>query len=553
MPLSTEADKEAYQVQVAKVLLLYKQCADDPKRFIKTFLFTFDPKREPYHLPFALYPFQEKLVDNLVQHIEQGRDIFIDKTREMGATYTVLGVLFWYWHYQPAANFLIGSRKEDIVDNSGSTGDGEISNKEESLFGKLDYFCDHLPFIAMPEGFKAGKHRTYMNLRNPENGNVISGESSNPNFSRGGRQRAIMLDEFAFWDNDDAAWGSTADTTNCRIVLTTPGIRPNTKAKRLRFGKDGEKIDIVSLPYTLDPRKDEQWMQGQKERRSAEDFAREIMIDWEGSTAGVVYKEARNRVVGEFPYKPTAPLYITWDFGLDGVAMQWWQYSLRSGRHTLLDAYMNTDKPIQWYFPLLGKPVESIFEYDNEALEAIERTKYYRNAIHYGDPDASKRSMVSKALSSVRQELSNIGVYVQTNTKSNDFASRRENTKVMLQGGFDVNDTPGTRLWMECIDNARYPQRLDTSQSTAAIVLPIHDWTSHHRTATEYYAVNFTDPEDVTNVGAVTPVAPDQSLEQVGVILNDDGNIESAGLHVDIASMVRHNDRQADNRDWRSM
>jgi hypothetical protein len=469
----------------------------------------------------------------------------------MGATYTVLAVLFWYWHYQPAANFLVGSRKEDIVDNSGSSSDGEVSNKEESLFGKLDYFCDRLPFIAMPENFKAGKHRTYMNLRNPENGNVISGESANSNFSRGGRQRAIMLDEFAFWDNDDAAWGSTADTTNCRIVLTTPGIRPNTKAKRLRFGKDGEKIDVVTLPYTLDPRKDETWLQSQKERRSSEDFAREIMIDWEGSTAGVVYKEARNRVVGEFPYSPTAPLFITWDFGLDGVAMQWWQYSMRSGRHTLLDAYMNTDKPIQWYFPLLGKPIDSMFQYDEEALAAIERTRYYRNAIHYGDPDVSKRSLLTGT--STRQALADVGVYVQTNTMSNDFASRREKTKILMQAGYDINDTPGTRLWIECIDNARYPQRLETSQATSEIVKPIHDWTSHHRSSTEYYAVNFTDPSITVDVGAVSPNAPDQVPEQVGVILNDDGNIESAGLHVDIGSMVRRNNQTADVRDWRSM
>ena len=35
--------------------------------------------------------------------------------------------------------------------------------------------------------------------------------------------------------------------------------------------------------------------------------------------------------------------------------------------------------------------------------------------------------------------------------------------------------------------NARYPERKDTSQSTQAIVLPIHDWTSHYRTALEYF------------------------------------------------------------------
>ena len=34
--------------------------------------------------------------------------------------------------------------------------------------------------------------------------------------------------------------------------------------------------------------------------------------------------------------------------------------------------------------------------------------------------------------------------------------------------------------------NARYPERKDTSQSTKPFELPIHDWTSHYRTALEY-------------------------------------------------------------------
>ena len=34
--------------------------------------------------------------------------------------------------------------------------------------------------------------------------------------------------------------------------------------------------------------------------------------------------------------------------------------------------------------------------------------------------------------------------------------------------------------------NAKYPTRKDTSQSTTPFEKPIHDWTSHYRTALEY-------------------------------------------------------------------
>lgn len=490
-----QSSKEQIEAKQAKILKLLKIAEDDPIFYFKTFLYTFNPKVTPSNLPFIPFDFQEDLIRRLVNAIESGHDIFVDKTREMGVTYTVLGVLDWYWQFREASNFLIGSRKEDIVDNTGKVAAGEASNKEESLFGKLDYFHNHLPPIVMPVGFNPQVHRTYMSLRNPQLGNVISGESANANFSRGGRQKAILLDEFAFWDNDVAAWGSTGDTTNCRIVVTTPGIRPNTKAKRLRFGKDGETIEIVSLPYHLDPRKDHEWLEQQRSRRSQEDFNREIMIDWEGSTAGVVYPEAKHREVGDFPYVPHWPLYFSWDFGLDGTSLQAWQPNPNNGKMRLVDALDREDKPIQWFFPFLGEAIDSIFNYSTEDLAAIERFGLFRKGVHFGDPDVKKRSMTSRVLTSVRAELQKIGVHVQTNEESNSFRDRRERTKVMLQGGVEVNDTPGTQHWMEAIDQARYPQRLDTSQATSEITLPIHDWTSHPRTATEYYAVNYKKAE----------------------------------------------------------
>jgi hypothetical protein len=503
----------AEDVARAKLIKLDYACSQDPILFFNTLLKTYNPKVAPYHFQFKLFPFQEeRIVKELIAAIENGYDIFFDKTREMGVTYTTLGVLLWYWKYQPAGNFLVGSRKQEIVDNVGAKTEGETSNKEESLFGKLDYMVDSLPDVCVPYGFQLRKHRTFMNLQNPENGNIISGESSNPNFSRGGRQRAIMLDEFAFWENDNAAWGSTADTTNCRIVVTTPGIRPNTKAKRLRNGTDGESIKVIELPYHLDPRKTPEWLAEQRERRSKEDFAREIMIDWEGSIVGVVYPEAHERTVGNFPLIPGEPLYVSWDFGLDGTAIQWWQFNKTNGKMRLIDAFKKVDAPIQWFFPFFGKPIDSTFPYNLDDRDAIARVANLPKAIHYGDPDVSKRSMTSRVLTSVKQELEAVGIHVQTNRNANDFYQRREATKVMLQKGIEVNDTPGTtgaEGWLESIDQARYPKRNDTSQATTAINLPIHDWTSHHRTSTEYFAVNFELPNKQSKAGIVYTAPPD--------------------------------------------
>jgi len=461
----------------------------DPVFFIDRFCYTFDPKHEPYHLPFRLFDFQKDLVVDIQHAINNGYDLFIEKCREMGATYTVLDVFLWFWLYIPGSNFLVGSRKESYVDSRQGNSTG-MSNKEDSLYGKLEYTLNRLPNFILPKNFDIKKHMTYMNLRNPENGNIIRGESSNSNFSRGGREKAILLDEFAFWDNATSAWGATADTTNCRVALTTPGIKPG-KAKRLRFGKDGEKIKVITLNHYLDPRKTAEWLDRERQRRSKEDLAREVMMNWEASITGIMYPEIQYASVGVYPFYSAWPLYRSWDFGIDGTAIQWWQPNFQNGKMRLIDSYYNEGHPIQFYFPFVGEPIDSMYVYSQEDLEAIEALRNLSRAINFGDPDVSKRSFTSKVMTSARKELQKINIHVQTKPEANDNQTRQEVTKVMLQTGIEINNTIRNDFWLEAIRNARIPNRAEDSESTSANITPIHDWSSHHRTATEYFAVNY--------------------------------------------------------------
>jgi len=474
-----------------------EKASEDPIYFIDTFCYTFNPKLpkgQSPHLRFKLFPFQKRLVRDILKSIRDGEDLFIEKSREVGATYTILATILWMWRYEPGSNVLVGSRKEDYVDNrrGGTTG-----NKEESLFGKLDYMLSRLPDFMLPKGFDRNRHFTYMSLINPENGNVVSGESANQNFSRGSRHRMIFLDEFAFWDHGIAVWGATADTTNCRIIATTPGDRPS-KAKRLRFGKDGEKIKVVTLTYNQDPRKTKKWLETQRDRRSSEDFNREIMINWETSITGRVYPEMESAAFGEFPFLVNKQLYCSWDFGLDGTALIFWQQNPANGKWRIVDCFESQDKVIQWYYPLFGKPMDSKFQYTDDDIKAVTDIAQYPPAIHFGDPDVNKRSYLVKD-TTTRQELEKVGVFVQSIPK-NDFTTRREKTKIALQKGIEVDISARTEYLMECLKSARYPQREETSQSTQPVSLPIHDWTSHFRTSMEYFFTNIdiwsTKPKD---------------------------------------------------------
>jgi phage terminase large subunit len=119
----------------------------DPIFFIENFCWTFDPRQNASDLPFILYEYQREYVAWLVERIEAGEDGLTDKSRDMGATYTALCVFLWYWRFRPNARFLIGSRKEDLVDGK------EQSEDDAPLFKKLDYNIDRWPAWFLPKGF----------------------------------------------------------------------------------------------------------------------------------------------------------------------------------------------------------------------------------------------------------------------------------------------------------------------------------------------------------------------------------------------------------------
>jgi hypothetical protein len=483
MDLTQITDKEMTKLQDT-FKEMKKMAMEDPVYFFDTFLYTFDPKNKPFHLRFKTFPFQKRLIRDMIDAIHDGNDLFIEKCREMGATYTVLGVFLWMWLCEPASNFLLGSRKEDYVDNRRG---GLTGNKEESLFGKLDYMISRLPDFIMPAGWNKSKHFNYMSLVNPENGNVISGESANENFSRGGRQKAILLDEYAFWDRDEAVWGSTADTTKCRIILTTPGIRP-CKAKRLRFGKDGEKIKVITLHYNLDPRKTPAWLERERTRRSSEDFNREIMINWELATAGRIYPEIDKALIGDFPFIPGATLYVSWDLGLDGTAILFWQQNKENGKYRLIDSYFNQDRPIPFFFPLFGKPMESMFTYTDDDRAAISEISQYPQAIHFGDPDVEKRAFQDASAISTRSVMAKSGIYIQS-IPSASWIFRRDITKVYIQKGVEIRKTKRNEYTFECLKADRYKMREKGQEFTTA-PQRVHGIESHFGTSMEYFFIN---------------------------------------------------------------
>lgn len=445
--------------------------------FINTYLMTFDPRPEVevHDLPFKLYQFQEEYVIDTIKAIQGGEDIFDEKSRDMGASWLSLACRFFLWSFYDGYQSLLGSRKEAYVD------DGTPA----SLFGKLDYFIRTIkdPDV-LPRGFELKKHRTYMKLKNPANGNMIAGESSNSNFSRGGRYTDILMDEIGFWPDAKASWTAAGESTRCRHAVTTPPNEPSY-AKQIRFSG---KVRIRTWHWRRHPKKDDDWYEWQKQRKSEEEMLHEIDISWEYSTSGRPFPEIDKVPVGNFPYDPTLPLYGSIDLGLDAIAVGWYQPVKNSDWLTLVDSYEANDKEIEWLLPFLGKDIDPRFTYNDKDLEMIEVVRFWKPPIMYGDPSGNQRHVESRI--SPYKILRNNGIPVQVNTELNDWVPRRDAAKGVLRR-LRINDTPRNAWFIECLKNARYPKRPEDSQSTSPIQKPVHDWTSHHRTQLEFFSVNY--------------------------------------------------------------
>ena len=260
--------------------VVWSLCARDLLYWVNTFCWTYDPRKmwpDPSEIPFVTWPVQDMALMEMFGVLGR-RDIGIEKSRDMGASWLILLLLVHEWQFSGSMqSFLVVSRKEDLVD---STGD------PDSLFWKIDFLLRHQPKWMVPSFT-----RTNMHLGNDVNGCVIDGASTTGDTSKGGRRTAIMLDEFAAVPQGHEMLSSTADVTNCRIFNSTPQgtgnafydvMHPpfNTQKVRLHWSEHPDKSKNL---YWRDGRARSPWYDEECNRRHPQEVAQNLDIDYLGS------------------------------------------------------------------------------------------------------------------------------------------------------------------------------------------------------------------------------------------------------------------------------
>jgi hypothetical protein len=287
----TRASEEAYRRREylrsidtpVKIRQEKQKISDDTVYWFNTWAWTADPRPDSplYTVPFLLFPFQEEGIRWLERLIFELRsDGLIDKSRDMGVSWMTVAFAAKHWlaaSRQMPFQALFGSRKEEFVDKLGDM---------STLFEKIRFVLRYQPSWLLPDGFDIEKDLGFLRIVNPQTGSTLIGESSNPNFGRGGRYTVIFYDEHAaFPDGGYQAWTSASQSSRSKISISTP---------QGKLSKQGQLAHCNCIPmrsyhWKLHPWKTEAWYKGQARTMTEEEIAQELDINYEASQPGRVF------------------------------------------------------------------------------------------------------------------------------------------------------------------------------------------------------------------------------------------------------------------------
>lgn len=492
-------DPEQQAVEIAKCLRY------GPAYFIAVWCWVVDPRlgrdgRPLGESSFVPYPFQVDLLRWLDERLTvrgPEADGVISKSRDMGATWLCCMWALHGWLFRDHFYARFVSRKQEAVDRT---------NDPDTIFAKIDFAFHRLPFWMQPAGFKLDDHRMDMRLKNPANGNVLSGEATSSKTMRGSRATVAFYDEAAFIPGFMGVWTTGANATDHRIAVSTESMDEGDDWINLRQGK-GQAIKpaVLELDWWTHIEHDEAWYSDMRQRMSSdpEGFAREIERNPHAGFGAYIYELARGVTVQPgLDWEQGMPVYVGIDPGFDDdcalCAVAW---DAVTGRYRVIDAYANRLQIPEFYASLLLGIPQSGCEgfdyrpsgpYDPEAFAALMRR--IGSFTLFGDPAGTSRvtgkrdswyeRMNEWAFEHGKRDLP---VIVGWDPDQRIFSGRRQALMKLLPR-LDFNDTPGCRALLRALQDYRFENHSKARQ--AEQLKPLHNANSHPVASLEYLAVN---------------------------------------------------------------
>lgn len=279
------------QNELSRQAELYK-CKNDPIHWFNHWIWTYDPRGMPFglpaNIPFVLRPKQIELVEWLFERENTQTHGLIEKSRDEGMSYVVLGYYLHRWLFVEGFAGGVGSRKEELVDKKGDP---------KTLFHKFRDMFSKMPDWMKPKGFVEKVHDNYMRIINPDNGATITGEAGD-NIGRGGRTTMYFLDEWAFVERQEVVDAAISQNTNVHIK----GSTPNGIGDRFYQDRFSGRYAVFTMPWRANPDKNwtveyngkviHPWYEKQLATLDEVVLAQEVDINYAASVEGVLIPSA---------------------------------------------------------------------------------------------------------------------------------------------------------------------------------------------------------------------------------------------------------------------
>jgi len=519
-----EADRAKNEEQQKQSLsrvsleLQHQRYVNDPVAFIENELKIFNPDREPSTIPFTLYDYQKKFVQDLYAAYRAQKDIIDEKSRQMGISWLYMAFFLWGLLHDPSFSGFSMSYKEDLVD------DGGIESSPNSLFGKLRFMYER---IEKKEYHGLLRIKSLL-ITNRQTGAYLVGESTNPNAGRGGTYKIGLWDETASTPKSETIYPAFQQAVKCQCLNSTVRGKGNVFA-RLRFDPNAG-FQVHTLHWTAHPDKAAglQWIEGvptspwyerMKSQLTPTELGQEVDINYETSVEGRVYDKLIKTVhlkPLEFNPEWKHNSIIAWDLGVSDETFAVVMQQDNQGNIGIVDEAVGTDEEIRFYISLVcgSEPKELPYlpiERRKMFLGFLQRSRQYGYAelINVGGPDTTQRSITSKA--SVRDQFLRAAEFGRDPTTGRVTDRRFRNMRFTPLTGYRVLDRiiaakklmdPQRNKFIvseRCVNvwerlvNYRWTQTPDGMNREQ----PEHDWASHGADAVGYGVLWFTHRKSI--------------------------------------------------------
>lgn len=465
---------------------------------LNTFASILEPrgKTDLKRLPFITWPRQVDLIEEeeaakATPGPSPDANLAVIKSRDVGGTWIDVTDSIHDWLFTEDYHALIVGSDFDKVASWDDV---------KSYFYKVKFLLQSLPDWMLPAGFGGfvprSPHAKEGILINPVTESTISASTTTPDAGRGDRRAKVVLEEAGEQDDFDAKYNNLQNVTDHTKVISSAHVRHGMGLYNLIHGKDG-----YTAPRTFYfrwhqvPGRDEQWRRDKKATMKAEEFEREIEINWLAGSGDFAFPTLQHVEPGPYPFVPGWQLYGSFDDGYDqDSAFSIWQTDLRHGRLRCIAAYANSKMPISYYGQIITGQLTGQFWFDDESrmlADWFREIRLAQRCVWYGDRHGDNTDLSSgKSPFQVLREEYNIYIITNPDPDANNLKYRLDlvNDHAHLMD-FDLDH--GAPQVLEALKISRHPRRRDSAQPVNEVKGVIHHGTeSHYRTTVDYLLMN---------------------------------------------------------------